>query len=835
LGPYEILAPIGAGGMGEVHKARDPRLSRIVAIKTSSAHFSERFEREARAIAALNHPHICQIYDVGPDYLVMEYIEGRPLAGPLPLAKALEYGRQICDALDAAHRKGIAHRDLKPGNILVTKSGIKLLDFGLAKTAETPPTRGSSSDETITKVLTGRNEIVGTLQYMSPEQLQTGVREVDTRTDIFSFGLVLYEMLTGKPTFDGPSPASLIAAIIERPAPPITDVAPAALDRVLKTCLAKDPDERWQCARDLQRELEWFASACGEADSIPARRRIMPWAVAAVSAFIALIGWLRSSHPAPVAANQVAFSILPPSGVELTQVGALTVDRISPDGSMILFRGYRERYHLRKLNSLESEALPDWRAGGDPFWSPDSLSIAFPTYATPGRLMRMRLPKGAQELIYGFDGLARGGSWAEKGSVLLAVIGGGSPGLYSAPAAGGVARHLEVPGFKEGLYYNPEFLPGREDFLFTFVPADSEGAQIYLATLRDGKIFNPQLLLANDTSAAFTPAGGGRILFVRADNLYSQKLDLRARKLSGDPELLQEHVASFAASRNAYFSVSRNGAIAWRSGTAVVSQIVIFDRKGNRTGSAGTAAPIQSIRLSPDGSRLLAYGEGASWIVDANGSGRVSLNHAAFADYLWSPDGSRLLFAGKGKIWEMPAGDPSQTRELADIPGAIPFLRDISSDGRRILYNNGSGLFFIALDGKVAPERVTGASGNAGLSPDGTWVVYAPESGIYSQFLSGTRLPRQIANTGFGPVWRSDGKEILYADRGKIWSVRVEGSGAALRFGTPELLFTAAAPMGLNGGSRPLAVSRDGSRIYFLQSAEQPQSGAIQVRTAAVR
>jgi len=299
----------------------------------------------------------------------------------------------------------------------------------------------------------------------------------------------------------------------------------------------------------------------------------------------------------------------------------------------------------------------------------------------------------------------------------------------------------------------------------------------------------------------------------------------------------QEHVASFATVRTAYFSVSRNGTIAWRCGTAVVSQVVIFDRKGNRTGTAGTAAPIESIRLSPDGSRLVAYGEGTSWIVDANGSGRVSLNHASFGDYLWSPDSSRLLFAGTGKIWEMPASDPSQTRVLADIPGGIPFLRGIPSDGRRILYNNGSGLFFVALDGKGAPERVTGASGNAGLSPDGTWIVYAstPESGIYTQFLSGTSMPRQIANRGSGVVWRADGKEILYEERGKIWSVRVESSSAALRFGTPELLFTAAAPMGLNNGSHPLAVNRDGSRIYFLQSAEQPQSGVIQVRTAAVR
>ena len=241
LGPYEILAPIGAGGMGEVYKARDTRLNRIVAIKVSNEQFSERFEREAHAVAALNHSNVCTLHDVGPNYLVMEYIEGTPLKGPLPVDQALKYAVQICDALDAAHQKGITHRDLKPANILVTKTGIKLLDFGLAKIGQAvnPP-----SDATLTMALTGKNEIVGTLYYMSPEQLQaqaTG-QEIDARSDIFSFGLVLYEMLTGKRAFEGSSPASVIAAIMERPAPSIGDVAPPALDRVLKSCLAKDPE-----------------------------------------------------------------------------------------------------------------------------------------------------------------------------------------------------------------------------------------------------------------------------------------------------------------------------------------------------------------------------------------------------------------------------------------------------------------------------------------------------------------------------------------------------------------------------------------------------------------
>ena len=254
LGPYEILAPIGAGGMGEVYKARDTRLDRLVAVKTSQKRFSERFEREARSVAALNHPHICTLHDVGPDYLVMELVDGKPLRGPLPIEDALRYAVQIADALDTAHRSGIVHRDLKPANILVTKRGVKLLDFGLAK--HVAPSTPGVAGETLTKALTGDGTILGTPQYMSPEQVEG--KEADARTDIFAFGCVLYEMLTGKRAFDGKNHASVIAKILEGEPQPVRElqpVTPPSLERVLKTCLAKDPDDRWQSARDLRHTL----------------------------------------------------------------------------------------------------------------------------------------------------------------------------------------------------------------------------------------------------------------------------------------------------------------------------------------------------------------------------------------------------------------------------------------------------------------------------------------------------------------------------------------------------------------------------------------------------
>ena len=377
LGPYEILSPLGAGGMGEVYKARDTRLARIVAVKVSKDHFSERFETEAHAVAALNHSHICTLHDVGPNYLVMEYIDGTPLKGPLPLAQALKYGAQICNALDAAHKKGITHRDLKPANILVTKTGIKLLDFGLAKTAKTVET---SDDATLTRALTGKNEIVGTLYYMSPEQLQaqaTG-HEIDGRSDIFSFGLVLYEMITGKRAFDGNSPATVIAAIMERPAPSIGDVAPPSLDRVLKRCLEKDPENRWQCASDLKAELEWIAQGAADpikTSSFPASRQPLLWiAFGALALIAAIASWLayRATRPTELK-PLVRLDVDLGRDVYLNALGGSDII-LSSDGTRI---AYLSQSHLftRKLDQSAAAELAITPGATSPFFSPDGQWI----------------------------------------------------------------------------------------------------------------------------------------------------------------------------------------------------------------------------------------------------------------------------------------------------------------------------------------------------------------------------------------------------------------------------------------------------------------------------
>jgi hypothetical protein len=819
LGPYKIEGPLGAGGMGEVFRGVDTRLGRPVAVKTSREQFSARFDREARAISSLNHPNICTLYDVGPNYLVMELCEGETLAerlkrGKLSIQETLRYGAQIADALAAAHAKGITHRDLKPGNIMLGKSGIKVLDFGLAKSPQD-------------LALTGTRMVMGTPAYMAPEQREG--KECDARTDIYSLGLVLYEMATGRRAEQGQTP--------------LLDQLPQQLAHVIERCLEQDPAERWQAASDVRKELQWAAALTaipeGAMASGGARRLWLAWTlVVATTLGLATVAFLHFREPAsaPNAMPELALSIVPPSGLLLPPVGALLVDRISPDGSTVMYRASDDRLHLRRLSSLQDQRIPPFVWSGDSFWAPDSKSIGFPTVSG---LMKLQIPNGAPELVTAAIP-SRGGSWGDKGIILFAALdpSPGGTGLYGVPAAGGKAYPIEVQGLKEGRYYNPEFLPGGDDFLFAFSPADSAETQLFIATMRDGKAVDPRLLFSNDTSAAFTSAGGGHILFVRSDNLYSQKFDVTGRHLMGDPQLIQERVASNPTFRNAYFSVSSTGTVVWRSGTAVTSQVTVFDRKGNRIGTAGASVPASLISLAPDEAHLLVSSEAGSWVMESGGPGRTSLGYAQAGS--WSPDGAGVIGVRGTEIVQRSVSGSHETRPLAELPpsGDRLLLHGISSDTRRILYSDGTSLLSFSLDGERRSEHVVEQRvDNAAMSPDGTWTVYRPftESGIYVQPLASTGLRRQIANSGSSAVWRKDGKEIVYVDQGRIWSVRVDGVGTQLRFAPPELLFSVSRPLGMASSARPLAVSRDGSTIYFLQSAEEPDSGVIHVRTRAIR
>jgi predicted Ser/Thr protein kinase len=527
LGPYEILAPIGAGGMGEVYKARDTRLDRVVALKISKQEFSQRFEREARAIAALNHSHICQLYDVGPNYLVMELVEGQPLKGPLAVDKALVYAAQILDALEAAHKKGIIHRDLKPANILLTRQSIKLLDFGLAK----PGTTLKETDATVTSALSGQGQIIGTLQYMSPEQLQG--KDADARSDLFAFGCVLYEMLTGKRAFDGSSAASVIAAIMEREAPSVASVAPAALDRIVHRSLAKDPDERWQTARDLRSALE-LAAEPGPQPAMPARSRSLPWIVAAAFGIVALIAVWAPWRQRSATERAIHFQIGPPLGARFV-LGTGGGSAISPDGRMIAVvavAGGQPKLWIRSLDSLAARELPGTEGAAFPFWSPDSRSLGL---FAGGKLKRIDL-KGGPPVTLADAGVPRGGSWNQQGIIIFAPSAAG--GLRRVSATGGVTAPFLTADSAAGENGHrwPQFLPDGRQFIYFSQNRDASRNAIFLSSLDHPA--EKIRLVASGTGACYVPPQGRRpahLVWFRQGALIAQPFDPKAGKLTGDP------------------------------------------------------------------------------------------------------------------------------------------------------------------------------------------------------------------------------------------------------------------------------------------------------------
>ncbi len=499
LGAYEIISQLGVGGTGEVWKARDTRLDRIVALKVSKQEFSERFEREARAVAALNHPHICQIYDVGPNYLVMEYVDGAPIEGPLPLDRAAEYSNQILDALDAAHKKGITHRDLKPANILVSRAGVKLLDFGLAKHGG--PLK--ETDATLTQVITGEGAIIGTLQYMPPEQLQG--KEADARSDLFSFGCVLYEMLSGRRAFEGPNAATVIAAILDKePAPlPVSQ----ALERVVRACLNKDPAQRFQTALELKRALAWAFEQPAEMSS----RLSRAWWVAVAAAVVigALGGWAVSHfHPSTAAERALRFDLTAPANGRFTIGAGSGGIALSPDGQTAAFvatLGERSFLWVRTLDGTVVRPLLGTEGAYSPFWSPDSKSIAF---FAEGRLRRIDLAAPAPTTVCDTLVPGRGGTWTNDGRILFADL---ASRILQVSASGGTPTPLTnfdaVNG--DAAHYWPQALPGG-NFLYLAQSAKLDSSGVYAASLANPN--NRVRLVATDTNAIYA---SGYLLWMR--------------------------------------------------------------------------------------------------------------------------------------------------------------------------------------------------------------------------------------------------------------------------------------------------------------------------------
>jgi serine/threonine protein kinase/Tol biopolymer transport system component len=799
LGPYEIIAPIGAGGMGDVYRARDTRLDRIVALKVSKSEFSERFEREARAVAALNHPNICTLHDVGPNYLVMEYIDGTPLRGPLPIDQALKYAVQICDALDAAHKKGITHRDLKPTNILVTKAGIKLLDFGLAKLGTPGIGQGakSPSDATLTMALTGKNEIVGTLYYMSPEQLQSQAtgQEIDGRSDIFSFGLVLYEMLTGKRAFDGASPASVIAAIMERPAPSIADVAPAALDRVLRKCLAKDPDDRWQSARDLKDELEWIA-ANPAPDMVPANPSARPLWLISIAAGVLLAvaavtswGWWRSGISVPQPPKPlVRLSV--DLGPDTYRLGSMSFV-ISPDGNRLIHivRPAVNTFQLalRALDQAESTVLPFNADGSFPFFSPDSQWIGFAAGST---IQKISVQGGGATPLFELPDF-HGASWGETGFIVAASKGGG---LVRVPESGGTPKQISSLEPGELTHRWPQILPGGKAVIFTASSSTVafESATIKAISLDSGR---QKTLVRDGYYGRYVPSNGsepgatGHLVYLHDRVLYAVAFDPAHLELLGSPVPVVTDVAGLNIQGAGHFSFSDNGTFVYLSGALLRDNwtIELMDATGNGQKLISLPGTYATPRFSPDGQRLAVSVAGARgqdiYVYDRQREtmSRLTTSVEQNSSPVWTPDGKHLVYSnGSALFWMRADGAGDPQRLLA--PGHTVFPFSFTPDGRRLAYweRNDLGsadIWTLPLDlsdpdhpKPMMPEPFVQGHGpniEPAFSPDGHWMAYSSqESGtmeVYVRPFPGPGGKWQISNGGGQvPMWSRSGPELFY-------------------------------------------------------------------------
>jgi len=849
LGPYEIVSAIGAGGMGEVYRARDARLERTVAIKVLPSHLSsspevrQRFEREAKTISALSHPHVCALYDVGNqdgvEYLVMEYLEGETLAdrlakGPLPLEQLLRYGIEMADALDRAHRQGIVHRDLKPGNVMLTKSGVKLLDFGLAKAMESPSAKsGLTALPTAAHNLTQEGTVLGTFQYMAPEQLEG--KEADARTDIFAFGAVLYEMATAKKAFEGKSQASLIASILTSDPAPVSTIqpmTPPALDRVVKTCLAKDPEDRWQSAHDIGSELKWISqgSQAGVPAPVAARRRgreRLAWSLAAVSLLVALAAlgvlWRR---PAAVA-RTVRLSLEMPAK---TPFEWFDHAMLSPDGRLVAFiahlPGGRRSIWIRPLGSLQAAALPGTNDAMQLFWSPNSSSIGF---FAEGKLKRIEASGGPPQVLADAPNPS-GGSWNRDEVILF------SRNLYEAlqrvPATGGPVAPATKLAPREDSHIWPCFLPDGRHFVFL-----GDASATVNHSIRLGSLDSPEsvvLLAPAVTNLGFAPPDW--LLFIRAGTLVAQRLDAKSRKLTSDPIALGERIAANDLMHGFEFSASRTGVLLYRSANPE-SQLAWFDRAGKRLKDVGEPVRYGRFELSPDEKRIVyerldADGRHANlWLLDLARSSTSRLTATAGSDYapVWSPDGGRILFGsarqGLSDLFEVSAGGGSAERQIFhDTLDKNPL--DWSRDGRFALFVSVSpttreDIWILPLsgEGKAAPLVQTRFSElDAQISPDGRWFAYSSdESGraeVYVQSFADASKRYQVSTSGGGrPRWRGDGKELFFLAGSTLQSVSVS-SGASFDTGQPKDLFRL--PLW-----EDYAVTRDGQRILAATSVEE--------------
>jgi eukaryotic-like serine/threonine-protein kinase len=872
LGPYEILGPLGAGGMGEVYRAKDTRLDRDVAVKvlpeqlSTSADFKQRFEREAKAISSLNHPNICALYDVGSqdgmEYLVMELLEGETLSerlkrGPMTTEQVRRHGMEISEALDRAHRQGIVHRDLKPGNVMMTPSGAKLMDFGLAKPGSARSgASGLTSLPTQTTPLTSEGTLVGTFQYMSPEQLEG--KDADARSDIFALGAVLYEMATGRRAFEGKSQISVMAAILEKEPVPMSEVqpmAPPALERLVQTCLRKDPEERLQSARDVKLHLEWIGEAgsrAGVPAPVVARRKArfrLAWILAAAGFLLAAVSVFAYLRVASVHPRTVRSYVLPPEKTSFAFDAATGGPELSPNGTRIVFSAIdsagKKMLWVRPLDSLTAQPLEGTEDASFPFWSPDSRFVGF---FAPGKLKKIDTAGGPPQSLCTVSA-GRGGTWNAKGVILFTpdVFGG----IQRVPSAGGAPTDLlglDKEKQQTSLRW-PAFLPDGRHFLYwggnpTATIQDTNG--IFVGSLDDK---TTRFLCQADSDAAYAPPG--YLLYLRDRSLMAQPFDAGSQKLTGEAFPVAEEVANRMSFRLGCFSVSTDGTLVYQTGENVRVQPVWLNAAGGEAGTVGELASIIAVRFSPDGKRLAEEIQEPRtkaidlWLLDLdrNVKTRFTFDAAPHFFPVWSPDAANIAYSSSVKghfdLYTKSASGAGEASLLLSSDGD-KYVSDWSRDGRYLAFTQVDSksktlgdIFILPLFGDRKPFsflQTTFNEGNAVFSPDGRWVAYqSNESGKGEVYIMPFPQPGgkwQVSQGGgLNPRWRPDGQAVFYrTPDDKLMEASVSAKGSALEVGTPKQIAKVAFAE-LGGTGWVYDVAPKGDRFIFLrpeQAASTP-------------
>jgi Tol biopolymer transport system component/predicted Ser/Thr protein kinase len=851
LGPYEVLSLLGAGGMGEVYRARDTRLDRVVAIKVVRPEFAGggelrmRFEREARAVSHLSHPNICALYDIGnqngSEYLVMEYIEGETLAdrirrGPLPLTQVLRYGAQIADALHHAHRAGITHRDLKPGNVMLTGSGAKLLDFGLAKFAEPAHIFSDASAPETVRPLTAEGKIVGTFQYMSPEQLHGSA--VDARSDIFALGVLLYEMTTGQRPFPATSSATLVAAIVSGDPVPLRSLQPAAppaLERIILTALEKNPDERWQTAHDVGRQLRWLAESSQSAEGavVPAttRRRmrssVLAGAAAAIVVALLTYGATRFFSRPAVHGAPVHLQFVPPAGMmPLTSPESVNF-ALSPDGRTLCFlatQGGGRALYLRPLDSLAIRKVEGTENAIGPFWSPDGAWIG---YSAGGKLWKTPVAGGVAQAICDVSPAGAEASWGGN-TILFIDRPGGRIEIFRVADSGGTAVRVTTVTPGQWRHGWPRMLADGRHFLYLSSNAGVLDRQLVLASLDDSRT---SILLRNVSHADLLAPD--RLVYVRDGKLLSQHFDVGDGKVTGEPSLIAGDVAYFYLSARAQFAAA-NGVVVYRTDTST-GRLLLADRAGTmRTLAEG--GPYYDAGLSPDGRRAAvtvmtrATGMGDIWIYDlARGTkDRFTAEPGFELTPVWAPDGASLVYS------DAPGGSlphllrrPLGSGNAQDVlpRGPFQFAGSFTRDGSALYFHSADGRTkenILRLDTrtKVVTPIVASAfdEADAQVSSDGRSLAFVSDStGQFEVYLVDLSTPnaeriRISRNGGSNPRWRADGRELFYlSNQGSVMSVIANTTGNWSDAHTTELFHVPQNP-------GTFAVTPDGQSFLLLQN-----------------